>query len=280
MGLTALRAACSETWHDPSVSRPRVHVLAVTGLLLACTEPERSPPPPGSGSPSGGVGGGSGAGGGPDEPDDPTDPGDPPMRECDPWANHGTECGADGVCSFVDMQCHDATGTAGQDQPCELVDAELWLGTCAPGLVCVVDVDTFGRCARPCDEELDCDDPQRCRLPAGLSPTQVCVLPCDPFVQDCLPDEGCYVVQPDDPAPLCALAGAGVESDPCTASTDCAPGHHCTPPQSHMVECASPVGCCTPLCDIELNDCVALNPICAPLAVPDVPTLGVCVGDV
>jgi hypothetical protein len=255
----------------------------MAGFALACAvESEPKPALPGSGSRVT-AGGGASAADDDDDDGDPTAPDDPtgePTQSCDPWSDPFEECGAGQACSFVDMRCHEALGTAGEDEFCELLDPDRWVGTCAPGLVCVVETESFGRCALPCMDDDVCGEGRGCHQPAGDSPTRVCVSPCDPIVQDCSTDEGCYVLDLDDPVPLCARAGPGVESDPCAVPDDCAPGHHCTAPANHMVECADPLGCCTPLCDVEIGDCVGLNPICTALAVPDAPNLGVCVGDV
>jgi hypothetical protein len=269
------RAPVAKTWHDGLVRlRPQVCVLVIALGCSADSEP--SPPPPGSGSPATAA---AGATAGDSSDEDPTAAEPEPTGDCDPWGDPGVECGPGGVCSFLDEQCYDAVGTAGVDEPCSLVDADAWLGTCAPGLVCVVELETEGRCAIPCQGDEACGIERRCRAPAGDAPISVCVLPCDPFVQDCARGEGCYVLHPDDPTPLCAAAGPGVELDPCAVPNDCAPGHHCTTAASHMIECPDPIGCCTPLCELEIGDCVGINPICVPLGVPDAPSLGVCIGD-
>jgi hypothetical protein len=252
-------------------------------FALACATDTPGPPPPGSGMPATAGAGVSGADAD-GEDGDPTAPADTdpsvPDQTCDPWGDPASECGPGRACSFVDMRCHDAPGMAGADEPCELLDDDAWIGTCVPWLVCVLDSATQGRCALPCQDDGVCGVDRRCRMPAGDSPTRACVLLCDPFAQDCLPDEGCYVLHPEDPAPLCAIAGPGLETDPCTVANDCAVDHHCTNPASHMVPCADAVGCCTPLCDVEIGDCVGINPLCVPLGVPDAPNLGVCIGDV
>jgi hypothetical protein len=250
-------------------------------LALACTaESSPSPPPPGSGTPSTAA---AGASVGNDDDGDPTAPpttGEPEDIECDPYADPALECGPEGVCSFVDMRCHEALGMAGVDEACMVLDADTWTGTCAPGLVCVVESGAQGTCAVPCEDDEACGVDRLCRRGVGQAPTRVCVLLCDPFAEDCPPREACYVVNPDEPVPLCAPAGPGVELDPCAVATDCAPLHHCTPAPTHMIECPDPFGCCTPLCDVRIGDCVGINPLCVPLGVADAPNLGVCVGDV
>ena len=226
--------------------------------------------------PGSGVGASAGGGG-----LDSASVGEPePDRDCDPWGNPERECGAEEVCSFVDMRCHAGGGTAGPDEACQILDAGAWIGTCAPGLVCVVQEATFGRCAIPCEGDGRCDIDRRCRDPFGQAPTNVCVTPCDLFAQNCPAGEACYVLRPDDPGPSCAPEGPGVETDPCSSITDCAVDHHCTSATTHMVPCASEVGCCTPYCDVEINDCVGINPLCISLGVAGDPFIGVCVGDV
>jgi len=60
----------------------------------------------------------------------------------------------------------------------------------------------------------------------GLDPVGQCIASCDVFAQDCVPGDGCYVVNTLGDTG-CMYSNDGAEGTFCLADTDCAPGTAC-----------------------------------------------------
>ncbi|MCA9709086.1 MAG: hypothetical protein KDK70_24795 [Myxococcales bacterium] len=155
----------------------------------------------------------------------------------------------------------------------DLCMVEGYLGSCvdncAPGNICLdIDGDGQGVCQDLCGgtaENPICPDDDECFVYFGGVP--LCFAPCDPLVQDCPGDKGCY---PDAIAEggtgwLCMpTIGDNQLGDYCWLLAGCNPGMICaTPPL--LPECygdADDAGCCTDICDIteQPDPCTEIHP--------------------
>jgi cysteine-rich repeat protein len=115
----------------------------------------------------------------------------------------------------------------------------------------------------------------------GGSPSVCSATPCDPLLQDCGIDEGCY---PLTPTWACAPADSGPDGgqgEACEAFDECSAGHVCLG-TGFLPDCAGPRGCCTSLCDLSRPSATCPNGLeCEPwyedgLAPPGLENVGVC----
>ena len=155
------------------------------------------------------------------------------------------------------------------------------MDNCELGFMCwYVNPDGEGVCTEVCTGSPDapsCSGGASCDI--QFDETVPLCLGCNPVTQDCLEGQACYFGE----VPLCALdqSGAGGnEGDPCEALDDCAIGTQCVT-ASDLDACAT-ASCCTPFCDVSLNDCSNGNLSCAPLfedgaAPPGSEDYGACV---
>lgn len=225
-----------------------------------------------------------------------------------------------GECSFFEQDCNEGEKCVPWSQLPDLVPDEIrccpvqqpmvqagdicqvagYLGSCldncAPGTMCLdIDGDGEGVCQQMCtgsEEEPECGDmDEQCFIYYAGVP--LCFRTCDPLVQDCPQDKGCY---PDAIAEggtgfLCMpTVGDNGLGDYCWLLSACNPGMICATPDL-LPECygnASDAGCCTDLCDItEVPDgctdihpdleCVAWYHQGAPPPSPDLANVGACV---
>jgi len=199
-----------------------------------------------------------------------------------------------GECSFFDQDCNEGEKCVPWSELPDLIPDEIrccpiqqpmveagdicsvsgYLGSCldncAPGTMCFdFDGDGEGVCQKMCDgseEEPIC--PQKddeCFI--YYSGVPLCFSTCDPLVQDCPPDKGCY---PDAIAEggtgfLCMpTIGDNSLGEYCWLLSACNPGMICASPDL-LPNCfgnADDAGCCTDLCDItEVPDsCKDIHP--------------------
>lgn len=144
------------------------------------------------------------------------------------------------------------------------------IDNCAKGSMCLdIDGDGEGVCQRMCsgtEEMPECpNQDDECFI--YYSGVPLCFSTCDPLVQDCPPDKGCY---PDAIAEggtgfLCMpTVGDNVLGDYCWLLSACNPGLLCATPDL-LPTCygmAQDAGCCTDYCDItEVPDpCKEIHP--------------------
>jgi hypothetical protein len=144
------------------------------------------------------------------------------------------------------------------------------LDNCAPGTMCLdIDGDGEGVCQLMCsgsEEQPECPEmEQECFI--YYSGVPLCFSTCDPLVQDCPADKGCY---PDAIAEggtgfLCMpTVGDSGLGDYCWLLSACNPGLLCATPDL-LPTCfgdADDAGCCTDICDItEVPDpCLEIHP--------------------
>lgn len=186
---------------------------------------------------------------------------------------------------FLDAnKCMPILGDKGWGEPCTLSSFNEGQDDCDGTGFCWnlewVDGELHGTCVPFCT-----GSPQSLMCPAGWGclfsgAVALCNKQCDPLLQDCPAEYGCYWSQN---AFQCALTGSqGHDISPCDQPNDCQPGLVCVA-QEQVPGCpGNESTCCTPLCDLDLADPCASPRECvaffeqgqAPVGFQDV---GVCV---
>jgi hypothetical protein len=139
------------------------------------------------------------------------------------------------------------------------------LDNCGVGSFCLdIDNDGQGTCQGLCGgsaENPDCEVDETCFV--YFKGTPMCFDNCDPLAQGCPEGQGCY---PDAKAEggtgfICLPSiGSNTFGDYCWLLSNCAPGYICVTPE-YIPDCNSPVGCCTPLCEVtEEDNCSEFDP--------------------
>jgi len=193
----------------------------------------------------------------------PVDPcGDPgvPGSQCDLWSEScpvGCKCmpwDKDGGSSWNATRCSPLDpNPKGPGQPCT-VEGYLASGVddCAKHSMCWdPDPETNeGTCVPFClgtaDDPSCSDECSTCVIGNGGILT-LCLPVCDPLVQDCPAQEGCYPVEDAFVCAPDASEGSGKHGDPCDFTNDCDPGLACLEIDA-VAGCAGTVGCCTSFC--------------------------------
>ncbi|MCB9705226.1 MAG: hypothetical protein H6711_25350 [Myxococcales bacterium] len=127
---------------------------------------------------------------------------------------------------------------------------------CDKGLMCwSLNDEGVGYCVGLCvgsKAEPGCEYAGLCVIP-GDEITNICFPSCDPLLQDCPGEDGCY---PYGRALewICAydgsFPGAGADGDPCEFTNNCHPGLHCSPEGDRVPGCQA-ASCCATICDLE-----------------------------
>jgi hypothetical protein len=200
-------------------------------------------------------------------------------------------------CNMFDQDC-----PAGEK--CVLVGCVPVLGEQAPGEVCeahpdagsdtcdetsmcwnLVEIDgkQLGTCSEFCQGSgglSECPDGTSCLVTGDGGPT-LCLLQCDPLVQDCGLGLGCYWASFGF---NCIHTFPGIPAgEPCESISDCVPGHFCVIAEV-MPDCQG-VACCGPFCNLALGDpqCEVLpGTVCSSffeqgMEPPGYEQLGVCI---
>ncbi|MEM6993405.1 MAG: hypothetical protein AAF721_23025, partial [Myxococcota bacterium] len=98
----------------------------------------------------------------------------------------------------------------------------------------------------------------------GILP--LCLPSCDPLMQDCPADGGCYLVEG---IAVCApVSGTLLSGDACGSANACTPGLACVDGGGG---CALGTSCCGPYCDVGDPGCTA-GLSCAPITA----SIGAC----
>ncbi len=201
--------------------------------------------------------------------------------------------GMGGECSFFTQDCNDGEKCVPWSELPDLIPDEIrccpvqepvaqagdictvqgYLGSCldncVKGTMCLdIDGDGTGVCQQMCGgepEDPKCDDAEEeCFI--YYSGVPLCFSTCDPLIQNCPSDKGCY---PDAIAEggtgfLCMpTVGDNGLGDYCWLLSACNPGMICATPNV-LPNChgdADDAGCCTDLCDItEPDACSEIHP--------------------
>jgi hypothetical protein len=212
-----------------------------------------------------------------------SDDGGTPAR-CNPATQAG--CGPGEKCAFIVDDVRSGDGHVGCAEDGTIVIT----GDCtAPDEAgttddCVQEGHCYeGVCREICDEDVGCPAGTCVRV-AGVA-FDLCLPDCDALTQNCLPGEGCYLVEG---GAICAdVAGGGAPGDACKFLNECDAGAGCFDDGVGAGRClaycdfggtfdeGSMQPCCGPGCGGTIG--CAGDEICAGVA--DEPVVGVCVTD-
>ena len=99
-----------------------------------------------------------------------------------------------------------------------------------------------------------CPDPDDVCLITNEGVLILCLPICDPLLQNCGMNEGCYLV--DGVTITCgpdSSGDAGMYGDPCEYDNVCDPGLYCAPAET-VPDCMGSSGCCSEWCDTTVAD--------------------------
>jgi hypothetical protein len=206
----------------------------------------------------------------------------PAGQKCNPWSNDGGSSWNANACFPIDPMA------VGVGQACTVQGSGTsGIDDCALGSMCWgVDTETnLGTCVALCTGSPFapvCAAGTSCVITNGGVIT-LCLPGCDPLLQDCAANEGCYLVNDDF---ICAPDASGVggfDGDPCEFINVCAPGLMCVSASAVEGCFFGFAGCCTPYCDLTLpgDPCPAALEVCVPvydvgMAPPGYEDVGVC----
>jgi hypothetical protein len=173
----------------------------------------------------------------------------PDGQKCNPWANDG---GTWNATKCVPLDANPAQ----VGDPCMVEgDPKSGLDNCMAAAMCwAVDAEThIGTCVGFCtgtEANPSCDDPgTTCSITNGGS-LILCLPVCDPLLQNCVNDQGCYGVGSHFIcAPNASQPDAGNYGDPCAFLNVCNPGLFCAAAGA-VPNCQGASGCCSEFCDI------------------------------
>ncbi|MBL4689757.1 MAG: ribulose phosphate epimerase [Nannocystaceae bacterium] len=216
--------------------------------------------------------------------------GDNIAPQCDVWSQdcpEGEKCAAyveGGGNAWNSTKCvavADSPATPGAE--CMAEGGASGLDDCDYGSMCWgVGEEGVGYCVSLCTADADnpiCEDPNTSCVIVNDGVLNLCLLECNPLIQDCQADgESCY------PAPAgftCApdvSQGAG-SGEVCSGINTCTGGTFCTD-AAGLPACDGPT-CCTSFCDTEADDVCDGGTECLALfdegeAIPGLETLGGC----
>lgn len=172
---------------------------------------------------------------------------DPGQQDCPKGQKCTSFVSTPGGKTVDSTHCVDIIGDDLFGESCErMVDND----TCAAGFFCMTDVSGhtgMGVCLEYCIVNQPCEYGGECfAFNDGTLP--VCQQLCDPLLQDCPGEQGCYAAFDSF---VCAMPGPvdGMGDDGATCATiqGCNPGLLC---RQGTDGCPSDTGCCTPVCEL------------------------------
>jgi hypothetical protein len=150
----------------------------------------------------------------------------------------------------------DGDGQAGD--PCDIEGGKYTgIDNCDVGLICLMtdDMGLGGACVEFCNARMTCDNGGTCAIYNDGS-LPICLVTCDPLVQDCPMGQGCYASATTNDF-VCfkysGMDGEGAPGDPCNYLNQCQPGTACLDPTA-VEGCGAEAGCCSPFCDLSDPD--------------------------
>ncbi len=202
-------------------------------------------------------------------------------EKCMPWANNGGSWNAT-MCSPIDPN------PVGTGQVCQVVGSGTsGIDNCQLGAMCW-DVDAAtneGTCVEMCTgSEVNpvCGPPGTSCVISNDGVLILCLDGCDPLQQTCPMGQACYPINDLFTCAPDASGAQGFDDDPCEFINVCDPGLACLGAGA-VANCASPVGCCSPFCDVTdpVDPCPAAAEQCvawyaAGQAPPGLENVGVC----
>lgn len=173
----------------------------------------------------------------------------PRLEKCMPWA-------IDGGGTWDGTRCSPIFARSGQAGESCTVEASTTYGidNCGIGLMCWgVDPETLaGTCIPICTGSPGfpvCEDPDTTCMVGNAGAIALCLPTCQPLMQDCPSDEGCFAMGSDFVCVPDASGGNGGHGAPCEFVNACEPGQLCLSAAAHSA-CPA-VGCCSSLCDLS-----------------------------
>jgi len=212
---------------------------------------------------------------------------DPQVQDCP----EGQKCTASNVMTgdfWNKNVCTPIMGTKTLGESCDVLGQELGGGAddCDLGLICLqfAPDGTDGICTSFCNADSQCDAPKDICVPVNEGILPICLSTCDPLIQDCPFDQGCYgdmmgelfiCFKPDPQS-------GGMDNDDCAFDNACVAGFQCMPPEV-VEDCdQGNMGCCNPFCDItgDNSECGG-GEVCTPFfgednMVPPWEDVGIC----
>ena len=179
----------------------------------------------------------------------------PPGKKCAAWAEGGGG-------TWNATKCVDIIGDGAPGEPCTTVGGGIsGSDDCALGVTCWnVDETNHGTCVALCTgtpEAPQCPPGSECLL-SGDAVLNLCLLTCDPLLQDCVGDDLCIpslegnffrCVQD-------ASGDLGQANDPCEFGNACDKGLMCLEVAAASSACdPGSTGCCTPFCTFPGSPC-------------------------
>lgn len=195
-------------------------------------------------------------------------PPDLPQPECDP--RREDDCQDGFKCSYVidpafgpTNRCVELLGDGLAGELCQQVDDS---DSCANHHVCwATEADGLGVCVSFCSPTLTCASPLDTCSVSNEDLLSLCLPKCDPLLQDCMPEWGCYADDYQRWACDRDRSGeGGAHGDPCECLNCCDPGLVCLSGALVDAEGCGPdgaFGCCAQVCEVD-PDGVPIDPTC------------------
>lgn len=216
-------------------------------------------------------------------------------QECDPINQDcpmGSKCTSYGKMpgdAWNANKCVPETGTAQYGDECSVEGDDMFSGidNCAKGLICLsVDSDLKnGACSEFCSPELTCPQTSNgdglCFADANEGTLPICLALCDPLLQDCPGQGGCYG-DPMGPPGFCFTPdpkNGGMDGDACSFANACLPGLNCAEAATQEGCVTEEPGCCAPFCALDEMSCTGAEE-CVPFFMMEFPgfeNVGLCV---
>lgn len=181
--------------------------------------------------------------------------------QCDPTVQ---DCPADQKCTAVSDApgdpwginiCVPKTGDAQVGDPCDIENGKYTgLDNCDVGLICLLtdDEGKGGACVEFCDVNSTCPKTGAKCVVYNDGSLPICLVDCDPLVQDCPEGQACYNSAGDNF--VCfkesAMPGEGGPGAECTYINQCQKGSFCGAADA-VANCGAASGCCTPYCPVS-----------------------------
>ena len=210
------------------------------------------------------------------------------VSECDPWAQdcpEGEKCVAYGSTGggWDANKCVPILGDGQLGDPCTYDGTAASTDTCDAGLWCWnVNEEGQGVCTAFCTGTPDdplCDPGYGCSI-ANEGSIILCLLNCDPLLQDC-PVEGDWCFYDFSGNFVCAFGTQDLPAgEPCGFINDCVGGNVCL--GAEVLPACNGASCCVPFCDLSDPQCSIDGTECAPFfeegqAPPEFVDVGVCI---
>lgn len=213
------------------------------------------------------------------------------VDDCDPQFDdscpEGQKCTSYGVMPGDFWNGNKCVPIMGDDLPgeeCMILtpgDVPSGVDTCDLGAICLFA--EMGLCYEFCDENDQCNSIPGYCVQANDGFLPVCLYKCDPLLQDCPANQGCYR-DTENNGFVCADPDTGMsngmDDDICEYDNQCLPGFNCLP-AAVVANCDQmSMGCCAPFCDTTMGpgQCADGEECVAALSdpPPEYMTVGLC----